>query len=180
MWSELDLERGPDGALSPGTRARLMGRPDAEAAEAVAYVTAREAEMALYDDDPTRLEAVRQAFVEAQRVRELLRVRAYSLETERTWAALPPPDREAIIGRLAAAGVESTPTAAGAVIGMTLNQLVVARLVALASAAKGTQATAGEAMLGLPIAFQLEVIRETGADLRVPGEVLRVLDITAA
>ena len=32
-------------------------------------------------------------------------------------------------------------------------------------------------LLGLPIAFQLEVIRETGADLRVPGEVLRVLGL---
>ena len=76
-----------------------------------------------------------------------------------------------------AAGQPSTPDAASTVIGMALNQLVVARLIALATATKGTQATAGEAMLGLPIAFQLEVIRETGADLRVPGEVLRVLGL---
>ena len=93
------------------------------------------------------------------------------------WAGLPAEDRRVILGRLAAAGQPSTPDAASTVIGMALNQLVVARLIALATATKGTQATAGEAMLGLPIAFQLEVIRETGADLRVPGEVLRVLGL---
>jgi hypothetical protein len=110
-------------------------------------------------------------------VRELLRVRAYSIESERTWAGMPSPDRDAILGRLSAAGTTATTDAGSTVIGMTLNQLVVARLVALASAAKGSEATAGEAMLGLPIAFQLKVIRETGADLRIPGEVLRVLGI---
>ena len=82
-----------------------------------------------------------------------------------------------ILGRLAAAGVPATADAGSTVVGMTLNQLVVARLVAFATATKGSQATAGEAMLGLPIAFQLQVIAETGADLRVPGEVLRVLDL---
>jgi hypothetical protein len=177
MWSEIALERGPDGGLSPVTRARLMSRPDPEAEAAVAYVAAREAEMELHGDDPARLEAVREAFVEAQRVRELLRVRAYSLETERVWAGLPPEDRAVILGRLSAAGQPATPDAASTVIGMALNQLVVARLIALATATKGTAATAGEAMIGLPIAFQLEVIRETGADLRVPGEVLRVLGL---
>ncbi len=30
-------------------------------------------------------------------------------------------------------------------------------------------------MIALPIRFQLDVIAETGGDLRVPGEVLRVL-----
>jgi hypothetical protein len=175
MWSEIELERGADGGLSPLTRARLMSRPDAEAEAAIAYVVAREAEMELHGDDPARLDAAREAFAEAQRVRELLRVRTYSLETERVWAGLPAGDRAVILGRLAGAGLPATPDAGATVIGMALNQLAVARLVALATATKGTEATAGEAMLGLPIAFQLEVIRETGADLRVPGEVLRVL-----
>ena len=31
VWSEIPLERGPDGGLSPTTRARLMSRPDDEA-----------------------------------------------------------------------------------------------------------------------------------------------------
>ena len=177
MWSDIALERGPDGGLSPLTRARLMSRPEAEAERAVAYVVAREAEMELHGDDPERLEAAREAFVEAQRVRELLRVRAYSLEAERVWAGLPAEDRRVILGRLAAAGQPSNPDAASTVIGMALNQLVVARLIALATSTKGSAATAGEAMLGLPISFQLEVIRETGADLRVPGEVLRVLGL---
>ena len=177
MWSEIALERGPDGGLSATTRARLMSRPEAEADGAIAYVAAREAEMELHGGDPARLEAVREAFVEAQRVRELLRVRAYSLETERVWAGLPQEDRAVILGRLAAAGVSATPDAASTAIGMALNQLVVARLIALATATKGSAATAGEAMIGLPIGFQLEVIRETGADLRVPGEVLRVLGL---
>ena len=177
MWSEIALERGPDGSLSQVTRARLMSRPEAEADVAIAYVASREAEMELLGADPDRLEAAHEAFVDAQRVRELLRVRAYSLETERVWAGRPTEDRGAILGRLAAAGQPATPDAGSTVIGMALNQLVVARLIALATATKGTQATAGEAMLGLPIAFQLEVIRETGADLRVPGEVLRVLGL---
>ena len=177
MWSDIALERAADGTLSPVVRARLMSRPESEALAAVAYVEQREAEMELHGDDPALLEAVREAFVEAQRVRELLRVRAYSLETERVWAGLPGADRAVILGRLADAGVSATPDAGSTVIGQALNQLVVARLVALASAEKGSQATAGEAMLGLPIAFQLEVIRETGADLRVPGEVLRVLGL---
>ncbi|HEY3334043.1 MAG TPA: hypothetical protein VGK16_02310 [Candidatus Limnocylindrales bacterium] len=177
MWSEIVLERDPDGALSAITRARLMSRPAAEAEAAVAYVAAREAELELHGENPDRLEAAREAFGEAQRVRELLRVRAYSLETERVWAGLPTEDRGLILGRLGAAGQPATPAAASTVIGMALNQLVVARLIALATATKGSQATAGEAMLGLPIAFQLEVISETGADLRVPGEVLRVLGL---
>lgn len=177
MWSEIPLERGPDGGLSPTTRARLMSRPDTEAEAAIAYVAAREAELELHGDDPSRLEAAREAFIEAQRVRELLRVRAYSLETERTWAGLPAADRAAILGRLSAAGVPAGADAGSTVVGMTLNQLVVARLVAFATSTKGSQASAGEAMLGLPIAFQLRVIAETGADLRVPGEVLRVLDL---
>jgi hypothetical protein len=177
MWSEIALERLPDGGLSPLTRARLMSRPAGEAEAAVAYVESREAEMELHGDDPERLEAAREAFAEAQRVRELLRVRTYSLETERVWAGLPAEDRRVILGRLAAAGQPATPDAASTVIGMALNQLVVARLIALATATKGSGATAGEAMIGLPIAFQLEVIRETGADLRVPGEVLRVLGL---
>lgn len=181
MWAEIELERGPDGTLSPRTRARLMSRPEPEADAAVAYVEAREAELELHgeSEEPAQLEAAREAFVEAQRVRELLRVRAYSLETERTWAALPSADRDVLFRRLRAAGQPATPDAASTVIGMALNQLVVARLVALATATKGSEATAGEAMLGLPIAFQLEVIRETGADLRVPGEVLRVLGLAA-
>jgi hypothetical protein len=154
-----------------------MSRPDAEARDAIAYVAAREAELELHVDDPATLEAAREAFVEAQRVRELLRVRAYSLETERTWAGLPADDRSVILGLLAAAGRPATAEAGSTVIGMTLNQLVVARLVAFATATKGSAATAGEAMIGLPIAFQLQVISETGADLRVPGEVLRVLDL---
>ena len=57
---------------------------------------------------------------------------------------------------------------------MILNQLVVARLVALATATKNAEASVGEAMIALPIRFQLDVIAETGGDLRVPGEVLRV------
>jgi hypothetical protein len=177
MWNDLALERGPDGTLSPTTRARLMSRPEQEAAAAVAYVEAREAEMDQHGDDPALLEATREAFVEAQRVRELLRVRAYSLEAERTWAGMPAEERAVILERLAAAGQPANPDTASTVIGMALNQLAVARLVALATATKGSVATAGEAMLGLPIAFQLEVIRETGADLRVPGEVLRVLGL---
>ena len=177
MWSEIALERGPDGGISPVARARLMSRPEAEAEAAIAYVVSREGEMELLGADPARLEEARELFVEGQRVRELLRVRSYSLETERVWAGLPAEDRRVILGRLAAAGQPSTPDAASTVIGMALNQLVVARLIALATSTKGTQATAGEAMLGLPIAFQLEVIRETGADLRVPGEVLRVLGL---
>jgi hypothetical protein len=52
---------------------------------------------------------------------------------------------------------------------------VVARLVALASTTKHTEVSAGEAMIALPVRFQLDVIAETGDDLRVPGEVLRVL-----
>jgi hypothetical protein len=177
VWTEIALERAPDGTLSPTTRARLMSRPESEAEAAIAYVAAREAEMELHGDDPSLLEAVREAFVEAQRVRELLRVRTYSLETERTWAGLPEADRRVLLGRLAAAGLPATPDSASTVIGTALNQLVVARLVALATATKRSEATAGEAMIGLPIAFQLEVIRETGADLRVPGEVLRVLGL---
>jgi hypothetical protein len=177
MWSEIALERGPDGGISPLTRARLMSRPEAEADAAIAYVVSCEAEMELVGADPARLEAARELFVEGQRVRELLRVRAYSLETERVWAGLPAEDRSVILGRLSVAGQPSTPDAASTVIGMALNQLVVARLIALATSTKGSTATAGEAMLGLPIAFQLEVIRETGADLRVPGEVLRVLGL---
>lgn len=177
MWSEIELQRGPDGTLSPTTRARLMSRPESEAREAIAYVKAREAEMELHGDDPSRLEAAREAFVEAQRVRELLRVRTYSLETERVWAGLPDHDRRTILERLIAANQPANADTGSMVVGMTLNQLVVARLVALATAEKGTQATAGEAMLGLPIEFQLEVIRETGADLRVPGEVVRTLGL---
>jgi hypothetical protein len=177
MWSEIALERGPDGGLSPVTRARLMSRPDAEVQAAVAYVAAREAEMELHGDDPARLEAVREAFIEAQRVRELLRVRAYSLESERTWAGLPDEDRRLLLARLAGTSLPATVDAGTTLVGMTINQLVVARLIALASSAKGSDATAGEAMLGLPISFQLEVIHETGEDLRVPGEVLRVLGL---
>lgn len=154
-----------------------MSRPDAEADAAIAYVTGREAQIELHGDDATRLELVKEAFDEAQRVRELLRVRTYSLETERVWAGLPAQDRGVILARLAGAGVPATADAGSTAIGMALNQLVVARLIALATATKGSEATAGEAMLGLPIAFQLEVIRETGADLRVPGEVLRVLGL---
>jgi hypothetical protein len=53
--------------------------------------------------------------------------------------------------------------------------------VALATETKGAAASVGEAMIALPIAFQLEVIRETGADLRVPGELRRVLaDVASA
>ena len=68
---------------------------------------------------------------------------------------------------------------ATAAIGMILNQLVVARLVALATATKNAEASVGEAMVALPIRFQLDVIAETGGDLRVPGEVLRILGVEA-
>ena len=108
MWSEIALERGPDGGISPVARARLMSRPEAEAEAAIAYVVSREGEMELLGADPARLEDARELFVEGQRVRELLRVRSYSLETERVWAGLPPEDRGAILGRLSAAGQPAT------------------------------------------------------------------------
>jgi hypothetical protein len=80
-----------------------------------------------------------------------------------------------LLGRAERAGLGRDPAIALAAIGSVLNQLVVARLVALATETKGAESSVGEAMVALPIAFQLEVIRETGGDLRVPGELGRVL-----
>ena len=176
MWSDIVIQRGPDGSISPAVRAELAGRSDAEANAAIAWVEAHEDLVAALADDPSRDDAARASFREGQRVRELLRVRAYSLEAERTWTALPYSEQGSLLDRAERAGLGRSEEAATTAIGMILNQLVVARLIAVAAATKHGQATAGEAMVALPIRFQLEVIAETGADLRLPGEVLRILD----
>ena len=179
MWSDIVLERGPDGSISGAARAGLVARSEAEVNAAVAWVEAHEDKVASLADERSRDDEARASFREAQRVRELLRIRAYSIEAERTWAGLPHADQEALLARGELAGLGRSDDAATIAIGMILNQLVVARLVALATATKGAGATVGEAMIALPIRFQLEVIAETGLDLRVPGEVLRILDGSA-
>jgi hypothetical protein len=175
MWSDVIIERDPDGAIADGTRAGLVARSDAEVAAAVAWVDAHEDLVASLAGDRDRDDEARASFREAQRVRELLRIRAYSIETERTWASLAKADRDALLSLVEQAGLGRSPEAATTAIGMILNQLVVARLVALATATKHAGVSVGEAMIALPIRFQLDVIAETGGDLRVPGEVLRVL-----
>jgi hypothetical protein len=177
MWSDVVLERGPGGEISDAARAGLMARSDAEVAAAVAWVEAHEDVVASLASDTSRDDEARASFREAQRVRELLRVRAYSIEASRTWAGLSPADQDALLVRVERAGLGRSADAAITVIGMILNQLVVARLVALATATKHAEASVGEAMVALPIRFQLDVIAETGGDLRVPGEVLRILDV---
>ncbi|HYO44609.1 MAG TPA: hypothetical protein VES19_15525 [Candidatus Limnocylindrales bacterium] len=180
MWSDIVLERGPGGSISGASRAGLVARSEAEVAAAVAWVEAHEDVVASLATDHSRDEEARASLREAQRVRELLRIRAYSIETERTWDALDSEDQELLLGRAELAGFGRDPAVALAAIGSVLNQLVVARLVALATQTKGTGASVGEAMIALPIGFQLEVIRETGGDLRVPGELRRVLASVAA
>jgi hypothetical protein len=179
MWSDVVLERGPDGAISDAARAGLMARSEAEVAAAVAWVDAHEDLVASLAGDRSRDDEARASFREAQRVRELLRVRAYSIEALRTWEGLSRTDRDALLSRVERTGLGGSADAAIIAIGMILNQLVVARLVALATATKNADASVGEAMVALPIRFQLDVIAETGGDLRVPGEVLRILDSTA-
>jgi hypothetical protein len=179
MWSDVVLERGPGGEISDAGRAGLVARSEAEVSAAVAWVEAHEDRVASLVNDRSRDDEARASFREAQRVRELLRIRAYSIEAARTWAALPPVDRDALLSLVERAGLGRSEERATAAIGMILNQLVVARLVALATATKNAEASVGEAMVALPIRFQLDVIAETGGDLRVPGEVLRILDIAA-
>jgi hypothetical protein len=180
MWSDIVLERGPGGAISDASRAGLVARSEAEVAAAVAWVDAHENVVASLASDRSRDEDARASYREAQRVRELLRIRSYSIETGRTWEALQAEDRELLLGRAQLAGLGRDPGVALAAIGTVLNQLVVARLVALATETKGAPASVGEAMVALPIAFQLQVIRETGGDLRVPGELRRILASVAA
>jgi hypothetical protein len=175
MWLDIVLERGAGGSISNSSRAGLVGRSEAEVAAAVAWVEAHEDVVASLAGDRSRDEEARVSYREAQRVRELLRIRAYSIETERTWAELDAADRDLLLGRAELAGLGRDPGIAQAAVGSVLNQLVVARLVALATETKGAPATVGEAMVALPIGFQLQVIRETGGDLRVPGELRRVL-----
>jgi hypothetical protein len=175
MWDDIVLERGADGGISPSARAGLMARSEAEVAAAIAWVEAHEDRVTTLASDPALDEDARASFREAQRVRELLRIRAYSLEADRTWDALPRADRGAILDRLERAGIGRSEAAAITALGQLLNQLVVARLIAFATATKHAQASAGEAMVGLPVRFQLEMIAETARDLRVPGEVLRIL-----
>lgn len=175
MWSDVIIERGPNGAIAAGTRAGLVARSDAEVAAAVAWVDAHEDLVASLAGDRDRDDEARASFREAQRVRELLRIRAYSIETQRTWTSLPEADRDALLSLVEQAGFGRSTEAAITAIGTILNQLVVARLVALATATKHAGVSVGEAMVALPIRFQLDVIAETGGDLRVPGEVLRVL-----
>jgi hypothetical protein len=177
MWSDVVLERGPGGEISDPARAGLVARSEAEVAAAVAWVDAHEDLVASLASDRSRDDEARASFREAQRVRELLRVRAYSIEASRTWVGLGRADQDVLLGRLERAGLGRSTEAAITAIGMILNQLVVARLVALATATKSAEASVGEAMVTLPIRFQLDVIAETGGDLRVPGEVLRILDI---
>jgi len=180
MWSDIVLERGPGGSISDASRAGLVARSDAEVAAAVAWVEAHENVVASLAGDRSRDEEARASFREAQRVRELLRIRAYSIETQRTWDALGQEDQELLLGRADLAGLGRDPGVALAAIGSVLNQLVVARLVAFATETKGTEASVGEAMVALPVGFQLQVIRETGGDLRVPGELRRILASVAA
>jgi hypothetical protein len=175
VWEDIALTRREDGSIDAAVRANLALRSDAEAAAAIAWVEAHEDRVAALAADPTRDDEARASFREASRVRELLRVRAYTIEAQRTWSGLVPADRDAILDRVALTSLGRSGEAAVTAIGMILNQLVVARLVALASAAKHAETSAGEAMIGLPIRFQLEVIAETGRDLRVPGELPRVL-----
>jgi hypothetical protein len=175
MWTDIALERGAGGSISDSSRAGLVGRSEAEVAAAVAWVEAHEDVVASLAGDRSRDEEARASYREAQRVRELLRIRAYSIETGRTWDALDAVDRDLLLGRAELAGLGRDPGIAQVAIGSVLNQLVVARLVALATETKGAPATVGEAMVALPIGFQLQVIRETGGDLRVPGELRRVL-----
>ena len=180
MWSDIVLLREADGSIPEEIRDNLVGRSDAEARAAVAYVEAHEDRITEIGDDRSRDDEARAAFREAQRVRELLRIRAYSTETARTWTTLPAQDQELLLGRADLAGLGRDRRIPLAAIGSILNQLVVARLVALATEAKGSRASVGEAMVALPIAFQLEVIHETGADLRVPGELRRTVESVAA
>lgn len=180
MWSDIVLERGVDGSISADSRAGLVARSDAEVAAAVAWVEAHEDVVASLANDRSRDDEARASFREAQRVRELLRIRAYSIETERTWDALDAQDRELLLGRADLAGLGRHPGIALAAIGTVLNQLVVARLVGFATETKGAEATVGEAMVALPIVFQLQAIREIGGDLRVPGELRRILASVAA
>jgi len=180
MWSDIVLQREPDGSIPDEIRSNLAGRSEAEARAAVAYVEAHEDRIAEIAGDRNRDDEARAAFREAQRVRELLRIRAYTSETARIWTTLPLPEQELLLGRAELAGLGRHRAIALAAVGTILNQLVVARLVALATETKGATASVGEAMVALPIAFQLEVIHETGADLRVPGELLRTLGASAA
>ena len=175
MWSDVVLERSPDGEISDAARAGLVARSEAEVAVAVAWVDAHEDLVASFAGDRSRDDEAHASFREAQRVRELLRIRAYSIEAARTWAGLLPGDRELLLSLVERAGLGRSADAATTAIGMILNQLVVARLVALATATKNAEASVGEAMVALPIRFQLDVIAETSGDLRVPGEVLRIL-----
>ena len=175
MWSDILLERGPGGSISDTSRAGLVARSEAEVAAAVAWVDAHEDVVASLASDRSRDDEARASFREAQRVRELLRIRAYSIETQRTWDALEGGDQELLLGRAELAGLGRDTGVALTAVGTVLNQLVVARLVAFATETKGAEASVGEAMIALPIAFQLQVIRETGGDLRVPGELRRIL-----
>jgi hypothetical protein len=180
MWSDIVLQRDSNGSISDDSRAGLVARGEAEVTAAIAWVEAHEDVVASLAGDRSRDEEARASFREAQRVRELLRIRGYSIETALTWAALDPADQDMLLGRAALAGFGRDPRVAQAAIGTVLNQLVVARLVALATETKGSEASAGEAMVALPIGFQLQIIRETGGDLRVPGELRRILASVAA
>lgn len=180
MWSDIVLERDPVGSITDSVRADLVSRSEAEVAAAVAWVDAHENLVAELATDRSRDAEARTSFREAQRVRELLRIRAYSIETELTWETLDAADRRLLLDRAERAGFGRDPRVTQAAIGTVLNQLVVGRLIALATDTKGSVASPGEAMIALPIAFQLEVIRETGRDLRIPGELMRNLAIAAS
>jgi hypothetical protein len=177
MWDDIRLDRRPDGSIAPGVRAALVAKSNEEVDQAVACVLETEASAVLDARDPSKAAASGAALVALERLRELLRVREYSVQVDRVWTSLQHEERVRLIEHVDHLGAAPTEDSAKAIIALAVTRMAVTTLVGAARESVGHDVSVAEAMSGTPITMQLIAIRQAGDYHAAPGQALNLLGV---
>lgn len=179
MWDDIELQRREDGSIPPSIRMRLLSKTDAECEQAVAFVLEQEIEAVLVGRDPDKKAEAQEALARLERLRELLRVRAYSVEVERVWRALQHEEQVRLIEHVDSLGAAPTEDSAKAVISLSITRMALATIVGVAERATGGRPSIGAAMAAAPITLELMSIRQAGDHHAAPGQALKIMGVRA-
>lgn len=177
MWDDIDLRRREDGSIPPVVRSQLLSKTDDEVEQAVAYILEQEMKAVFDARDPSKRDGAKAVIADLERLRELLRVRAYLVQVDRVWQALPHDERVALIDHLDRLGAPPVEDAAKSLLSMSIAQMAIGTIVGGAEQASGRKTTVEKAMTGMLVTFQLLAIRQAGDYHAAQGQALKLVGV---
>jgi hypothetical protein len=177
VWEDIEFRRRDDGSIPPDVRDRLVSKTDEEANQAVAFVLEREIQAVIDGRDERKRKAAQATIADLGNLRTMLRVRAYALQVDRTWQAMPHEERVLLIGHVDRLGAPPTEDAAKEMLSQSIGRMAAATILGGAQQATGSKLTIKEAMIAAPITLHLLAIRQAGDFYAAPGQALKLLGI---